>query len=199
VEAGVRVVTAAEATLYGAVIAGTFTLLGMMIERLLRLVGFLRFSASGWDTTYLGGEDNFTYGMVDDPKDATEVRYRVAIDMFNGREVPTCLRNARVEMILTDGPHVESRPDYLVARVPSQSSKGDYNQLTVLNVPPRQFVHKELHGSFGREAIESYRDNGWRRIDFVADWPKRPFFGILGRKTYRKTIATRPPNRDPFA
>jgi hypothetical protein len=28
----------------------------------------------------------------------------------------------------------------------------------------------------------------WRRIDFEAGRPKRPFLGILGSKTYRKTI-----------
>ena len=40
------------ATLYGAIIAGTFALLGVLIERVLRLVGFLRFEVYEWDRTF---------------------------------------------------------------------------------------------------------------------------------------------------
>ena len=68
---------AAEATLYGAIIAGTFALLGVLAERLLRLTGLLRFEASGWKAAFYGEKDDFSFGMVDDPKDATEVRYTV--------------------------------------------------------------------------------------------------------------------------
>jgi hypothetical protein len=138
--------------------------------------------------------------MVDDAKDATEVRYTVAIDLFNGREIPTALRNVRVEMILDDRSS-ESRADDLGTRKLSSTIAGGtaspyiYDKLAVLNVPPRQFVHKEMGGSFGKEATEAYRDGSWRSIDFVADRPRRPFLGILGSKTYRKTI-TKPDHRE---
>jgi hypothetical protein len=58
----------------------------------------------------------------------------------------------------------------------------------VINLPPRQFVHKELSGGFGKAAAEACKSRGWR-IEFVAQRPKRPLFW---RKTYRKTI-TKPP------
>jgi hypothetical protein len=42
----------AEAALYGAIIAGVFTLLGVIVERLLRLTGFLRFEVYEWDRKF---------------------------------------------------------------------------------------------------------------------------------------------------
>jgi hypothetical protein len=41
---------------------------------------------------------------------------------------------------------------------------------------------------FGKDAADAIKTRRWKRIDFVAERPKRPFLGILGSKTYRKTI-----------
>jgi hypothetical protein len=203
VEEDVRRVTAAEATLYGAIFAGTFALLGVVIERLLRLAGLLRFEASVERLLLTGHQDEGGYERnvpleeADETTEAEGVAYTVAIDLFNGKEVPTGLRNVRVEMILDNGRSVESRPDDLETerqhpiRV-ERSLRIIIDKLDVLNIPPRQFVHKELRGSFGKEAAKALSVGRWRSIDFVADRPKRPFLGILGSKTYRKTIKTKP-------
>jgi hypothetical protein len=104
--AAARVVTAAEATLYGPVIAGVFALLGVMVERLLRLLGRLRFEASGWERDFYGGEDDYTFGIIPDEdaeKEATQVRYRTAITLFNGKEVPTGLQDIAIVLVRDDG------------------------------------------------------------------------------------------------
>jgi hypothetical protein len=59
----------------------------------------------------------------------------------------------------------------------------------IVNIPPRQFVHIEFRGSFdSREAVTALTSAKWQRVEFEAKRPKRPFLGILGRKTFRKTI-----------
>jgi hypothetical protein len=59
----------------------------------------------------------------------------------------------------------------------------------VINLAPRQFLRMELQGKFDREGVLALASKEkWRRIDFVGKRPKRPLLGILGSKTYRKTI-----------
>jgi len=58
----------------------------------------------------------------------------------------------------------------------------------MINLPPRQFVHKELTGTFGREEAMALATGKWNRVEFVGKRPKRP---LLWRKTYRKTITKR--------
>jgi hypothetical protein len=55
----------------------------------------------------------------------------------------------------------------------------------VINIPPRQFLHIELHGTSGEEAASAIKTGKWRRIMFEAKRPKRP---LLWRKAYRKTF-----------
>ena len=82
----------ATANLWAAFIGGGLALAGVVLERLMHLAGFLRFfNASRWDTTYFGGEDDYSYGIVDDPKDATEVRYpSPSTCSMAGRYPPAC-------------------------------------------------------------------------------------------------------------
>jgi xanthine/CO dehydrogenase XdhC/CoxF family maturation factor len=121
---------------------------------------------------------------------AERVEYRFSIDLFNGKEVPTGLRDIKVVLIREDGEDLTSRPYDLLSvhRDPSFDvmTKSDVD---VLNIPPRQFVRKELAGSFdSREAVVVLTTGKWKQVEFVGEFPKRPFFGILGSKTYRKTI-----------
>jgi hypothetical protein len=46
----------------------------------------------------------------------------------------------------------------------------------------------ELQGEFDQVGVLALASETWNRIDFVGKSPKRPFMGILGSKTYRKTI-----------
>ena len=83
--------------------------------------------------------------------------------------------------------------------VPTIGSLARWEVWTFSALPPRQFTHLELRDdSLSKEAAVVLKGGGWK-IEFVAERPGRPFFGILGRRAYRKLIASRPPYRDPFA
>ena len=59
-----------------------------------------------------------------------------------------------------------------------------YRTLTVLNLPPRQWVHLELHGALDdTEAMK-----GWRKAEFLGQRQKK---GLFVGKAYRKELATR--------
>jgi hypothetical protein len=166
------------ATLVVALIGVFGALAGVVVERLLRLAGRLRLTASGWDRTFHSQDPGWGVGLVPDEdleKDTTKVdflKYRVDITLFNGREVPTGLQDIKIVLVHEDGRRGEpSRPE----------------GVAVINVPPRQFAHKELTGTFAREEAQALATGNWQRVEFEAQRPKRP---LLWRKTYRKTIAT---------
>ena len=174
-----------------------FALLGVVVERLLRQTGRLRCDPSGWQWRFTTARDGFGQLKQVEPgeaaSEAKRVEYRFAIDLFNGKEVPTGLRDIKIVLTREDAESLTSRPyDLLsVQRDPSFDvmTKSDVD---VLNLPPRQFVRKELAGSFdSQEAVEAFTAAKWVQVEFVAEFPKRPFFGILGSNTYRKTITDR--------
>jgi hypothetical protein len=199
VAAGVSRVSAATATLYGAIIAGTFTLLGVMIERLIRGLGRLRFEMASEASLVIEESP-----LEDNPReiplkeiDATEaieaqgVAYDFAVDLFNAKEVPIGLRGISVEIVLNDERRITSKPYDPATFSEDLARQRGYDKLpllAVLNLPPRQLIHMKLSGSFGEEAASALISGKWHRIEFVGKFPKRPFFGILGSKTYRKTI-----------
>ena len=176
------------ATLYAALIGVFGALAGLVVERLLRLLGRLRFEASGWRLIDFYREDEgWGTGIItaeQAEKEASQVRYRVAIDLFNGKEVPTGLRDTAIVLVLADGSRVSSQPRDLTA-VRATEYSTSHDKLAVINVPPRQFVHKDLEGEFEREGAVALAKGEWKRAEFVGKRPKRP---LLWRKTYRKTI-----------
>jgi hypothetical protein len=186
----VRAVSAETATLYGALIAGTFALLGEVIERVLRLTGRLWLTTSSDPTlrVVIGrnvGGDELTF-----------------VDLFNGKEVPSGLRDVRLELLVYgDGVPFRSHPSEAVpihtptSAVPSREPRP---LGVVINLVPRQFRQLELHGAFSEAAAESIRDRRWRKVEFVGEFPRRPLLGILGSKTFRETIVSRPPFPDPW-
>jgi hypothetical protein len=193
----------AEAALYGAIIAGTFTLLGVVVERLIRVLGRLQFEAASEPSLVIEESDESprekgyprTIPLKD--IDATEeieaqgVAYDFAVDLFNGKEVPIGLRDISVDIVLDDDKRITSKPYDPATFSETLARQRGYDKLpllAVLNLPPRQLIHMVLSGSFGEEAASVLISGKWRRIEFVGKFPKRPFFGILGSKTYRKTI-----------
>jgi hypothetical protein len=195
VAAGVSRVSAATATLYGAIIAGTFTLLGVMIERLIRVLGRLQFEIASEPSLVIEGIEFGSTPLNDiDATEAIEaegVGYDFAVDLFNGKEVPISLRDISVEIVLDDEKRITSKPYDPATFSETLARQRGYDKLpllAVLNLPPRQLIHMVLSGSFGEEAASVRISGKWRRIEFVGKFPKRPFFGILGIKTYRKTI-----------
>ena len=119
--------SATTATLYGAVIAGVFALLGVLIERVLRLMGFLRFEAYEWEKRFTGALNNRNEYPEVEPAQAAaaaeRVDYRFAIDLFNGKEIPTGLRDIKVVLIREDGEPLTSQPyDLMSLRVYPRTS-----------------------------------------------------------------------------
>jgi hypothetical protein len=193
-------ISAATATLLAALIGVFGALMGLVVERLLRLTGRLRFDASVQSlmltdvTDKDGYERNVSWEHADETTEAEGVSYVFGIDLFNGKEVPTGLRDIAVVLLRGDGERFTSRPDDLTTgrRTPAIpltiSGFMEYDTRNVLNIPPRQFAHMELSGGFDKEAANVIKTRRWTRIVFEAQRPKRPILGILGSKTYRKTI-----------
>jgi hypothetical protein len=183
---GMSDLTAVEAALYGGLggglIGGVFALLGVVVERLLRQTGRLRFECSEPKLRAEVGPGLLKeWTEVDEGMSVQGAHYILPVDLFNGKEVPTGLRDVRVDLIRDDGERVESRPhEPLEGTAP--------RAVNVINIPPRQFVHRELQGGMAGEAGEAIKLKKWRKLEFVGELPKRPFFGILGSKVYRKTI-----------
>lgn len=179
---------AETATLIAGALGIIGTLLGVMIERLLRLTGRLRFEASDGEVSLKISDGQGSWYPVslekaDDVAEVIGARYAVAIDLFNGREVPTGLRRVRVELVRDDGERSESRP---------YNTEDRPLGVDVVNIPPRQFKHLELHeDDLDKDVADVLKTGRWKRIDFVGEFPGPPIFGILGSKTYRKTITER--------
>jgi hypothetical protein len=183
----------AEAALYGAIIAGAFTLLGVVIERVLRLTGFLRFETSEWETRFTAARNDWGEFEEIRPEEAATSAQRVEftfdVDLFNGKEVPTGLRDIKVELVRKEGESLTSRTeDRQSGRREHPHQAIRYSKVDVINLAPRQFLRMELQGEFDRAGVLALASQMWRRIEFVGERPKRPILGVLGSKTYRKTI-----------
>jgi hypothetical protein len=132
-------VSAASATLIAGGLAILGTLLGVVIERLMRLIGRLRFEASVlWLVlTDVIDEDgyprNVSWRDADEKTEASGVRYTFAMDLFNGKEAPTGLRDPLVVLVRDDGERFEGRT---LEVGPPESRMQD-----VINLLPRQFKH----------------------------------------------------------
>ena len=173
---------------------------GVLAERVARWLGRVRCEASMSSlmltdiTDERGRQTSVPLAEADANTLAERAFYVAAIDFFNGREVPTGLRDVRIELIREDSEALVSHPDDPSTgrpsqwRVASQPSHTIYDTLDVVNLPPRQFTRLELHGKFGGDGAVALRDRRWRKIEFVGEFPGPPILGVLGSKTYRKTI-----------
>lgn len=185
----------AEAALYGGLggglIGGVLALLGVIVERVLRLTGFLRFEASEWEAKFVSGDswDREELSPDEAATSAERVEFSFAVDLFNGKEVPTGLRDIKVELVRKAGESLTSRPeDRQSGSRESRHKAIRYSSVDVINLAPRQFLRMELQGEFYRAGVLALASEKWRRIEFVGERPKRPILGVLGSKTYRKTI-----------
>jgi hypothetical protein len=181
----------AEAALYGAIIAGAFTLLGVVVERVLRSTGFLPFESSEWEAKFASGDawDREELSPDEAATSAERVEFTFAVDLFNGKEVPSGLRDIKVELVRKEGEFLTSRPeDRQSGRREHPNQAIRYSRVDVINLAPRQFLRMELQGEFDRAGVLALASGKWKRIEFVGERPKRPILGVLGSKTYRKTI-----------
>jgi hypothetical protein len=117
------------------------------------------------------------------------VEFTFAVDLFNGKVVPTGLRDIKVELVRKEGESLTSRTeDRQSGRREHPHQAIRYSRVDVINLAPRQFLRMELQGEFDRAGVLALAPEKWRRIEFVGLRPKRPILGVLGSKTYRKTI-----------
>jgi hypothetical protein len=108
-------VSGTTVTLIAGLLAILGTLLGVVIERLLRPMGRVRCEASALD--FVGSPDEVVISRrvpwYELDEKAAEIAilhnllYRMGIDFYNGKEAPTGLRDVRVELGL-DGASVSS-------------------------------------------------------------------------------------------
>jgi len=170
-------------------------LAGLVGERLLRVLGRLWCEPSGWELRFVDyNPESPRYGDTDlPPEEASAVEYSVQLDLFNGKEIPVGLRN--IEVVLAyEGGELRDRPrDRTTFRVEHGAVAS--NAVDVINIPPRQFVHKELAGSLGKEGAAVFASGRVRRVEFAGKRPRRPILGILGSKTYRKVVDKGPSER----
>ena len=168
---------------------------GVLAERIARVFGRLYCETSDWETRYTTATLN-PFGLYKEiePEQAKmfakRVGYRFAIDVFNGKEIPTGLRDIKVELVREGGSPLESRPYDLMSVRKDELSKGLVRtEVAVINIPPRHFVHMQLTGSFDtREAVVALRGGSWKRVEIVGQLSR----GLLlsRSKIYRKKIAT---------
>jgi hypothetical protein len=114
----------------------------------MRFVGRLRCYSSGWQTEFTSTHPDGSHFVAQRHEDATHVRYRFAIDLFNGKEAPTGLRDASVVLVRNDGKRFTSQPSDLASMQYDPSvSMWTRSDVYVINIPPRQFVRMEITGS----------------------------------------------------
>jgi len=101
---------------------------------------------------------------TEDPKYA---QYRFAIDLFNGVEVPTALRDLSVVLVRDDGVRFRSQPYDLatVGRDPSFDNQMLKQDVYVINIPPRQLARVEFAGSFEGDGMIALATGTWKRVE----------------------------------
>lgn len=186
--------SAPTATLLGALIGGGFALVGVVVDRLLMSWGQLWCEPSSdlEVLKLLAPDADGIPSLVDDPGDATEFEYSLHLDLFNSKDIPVGLRDISLKFIYANGPVPTGPLDGETHRY-SQSRGHVYDKLHVINLPPKQWVHKELRGWVAPERGQDLM--GWERVEFVAEHPRHPSLVILGSKTYRKVVGKGPLDR----
>jgi len=135
-----------------------------------------------------------------EPDAAEWIDYEIRVDLYNGREVPVGLRDVRVVFKGSDGclSKVPNDRAELLRRPQSGPPEPQmYSPLYAVNLPPRQWVVKEITGRLYRsdDPEETRLVFGWRQIELTGVrrrvWPLRP-------KKHSWVVASRPPYADPF-
>jgi hypothetical protein len=188
-----------SSNLVAALVGGGLALAGLLFERLLRSFGRLWCEPWGWMLTPTARRGRAKAWTTVPIEEAERIGYSGLLDLFNGKEIPVGLRDVRVVFSCDDGVVVSKPEDALESwnreleadsyRIPPIA----WGLLHVVNLPPRQWVLKELEGRI--DAPEECRLlMGWRSIELVAERQKR---GLFESKVFRRTIATRSTERDP--
>jgi hypothetical protein len=178
---------------------GVFAALaGIVVERILRFWGRLWCEPASYEVSPRSGESYEGIKTETDPEATKWIDYSVRLDLYNSREVPVGLRNIRLVFKCQDGEISVSPKDMATERLEQRHhtlpDRLVYDHIYVVNLPPRQWVVKELFGRF--DDPEDIRlVFGWRQLEFVGEWRR---VWPLPPKTFCKAIDSRAPYSDPF-
>ncbi len=159
-----------SAALYGAlaggivaIASGVLVALGIVgarfVHHRLRERKKVRCVISGWETT------------VRETRSVSQAVCSFEVELFNERPSPTGLRGLCVEVSQDDAQGA-------VGRLRAAASD---EELRVLNLPPRQWLHKSLYTLLEGEEAQKLKDLRW--ADFVGNFPNN--------KTFRQRIVER--------
>jgi hypothetical protein len=180
--------------------AGVFGVLaGVVVDRLLRFWGRPWCEPTDYSIIPRSGNNYEGIKTETDPEATEWIHYSVRLDLYNSKEVPVGLRDIRMVFKCLGGEIADAPKDMATGELEQRHhtlpDRLVHDHIYVINIPPRQWVVKELFGRFDDpEDIRLVFE--WRQLEFVSEqrrvWPLRP-------KTFRKLIASRPPYSDPFA
>jgi len=171
----------ATATLIAAAIGGLGVVVGLVLERILRLWGGMWCEPGHHEVNPLFGDHWEGIHPASDPEAAKWIDYKIRLDLYNSREVPVGLRDVRVVFKFSEGclSKVPNDKAELLRRPQSGGPPEPqmYGPLHVVNLPPRQWVVKEITGRLD-DPEEIRRVFEWRQIEFAGErrrvWPLRP-------------------------
>jgi hypothetical protein len=173
---------------------GVFAVLaGIVVERILRFWGRLWCEPAYYEVSPRSGNHHEGIKTETEPEATAWIDYSVRLDLYNSKEVPVGLRKISLVFKCQDGEISVSPKDMATEKLEQRHQtlpdRRVYDHIYVVNLPPRQWVVKELFGRF--DDPEDIRlVFGWRQFEFVGErrrvWPLQP-------KTFRKIIDSRAP------
>jgi hypothetical protein len=187
--------TETTAQLMAAGIGIVGVLLGLVAERILRHWGWVWCEPAHHEVVPRLAEEWEGIKIATEPDEAELIDYQIRLDLYNGREVPVGLRDVRVVFKGSDGCVSKVPNDKAELLRQPQSGPPEpqmYAPLYVVNLPPRQWVVKEITGRLYRsdDPEETRLVFGWRHLEFAGErrrmWP-------FPSKKLRWVVATRPP------
>ena len=175
---------AATATLMAAKIGAVGgvggVVIGVALERLLRYLGGVWCEPAHHEVNPLFGDSYEGFQTATEPDAAGWIDYEIRVDLYNGREIPVGLRDVRVVFKCSDCISKVPNDKAELLRRPQSGGRPErqmYGPLYVVNLPPRQWVVKEITGRLD-DPEEIRRVFGWRQIEFTGVrrrvWPLRP-------------------------
>jgi len=174
-----RGMTAAMATLYGAIIAGTFTVLGVVVERLIQRYGKVRCEMEPIRLWIIATrEDDLTVRTLPLPDVLDEevakqnrsyedevIRCLIDAKLFNEKDVKIGIRDV-VVVFEGRGVSVEQKMlDRSTWRSSSATGQRQMDYLEDVNLPSREWIHLSLLGEIGLEDARKLTrcDKAWLR------------------------------------
>jgi hypothetical protein len=196
-----EVVRGVNSNILAALIGGGLALSGLLVERVLRSFGRLWCEPWGWRLIPVAKRGRAKVATRVPEEEAKHFSFSGKLDFFNGKEIPVGLRNVRIVFVCDNGIEVDTIPadaeatwTYEASYDPHLPPPTAWGLLHLINLPPRQWVIKDLEGRI-EDPEEVRLLHRWRRMEFVAERQKR---GLFESKVLRKTLAWRTPYPDPW-